>query len=153
MRIEVNKDLIQVLIFGKFWYCSLIKSLEYVRLKVLLFNFYPIWRCKKKLAWHRIFLAIYLSSRRNQRFCEKKRSNFWRAPSQENIIEWTWYFSWDTHLYMSLFLCPSVCPSRTIFQEPYIIWSLFFVHMCEIMIYPDVFFHFFKFWCFGSLGG
>ena len=36
------------------------------------------------------------------------------------------FFRWGTHLYMSLFpsICPSfVRPSRTISQEPYIIWS------------------------------
>ena len=38
---------IQVLIFDKFWYCFLIMGLEYLRLKILLFNFYSNWKGKK----------------------------------------------------------------------------------------------------------
>ena len=45
---------------------------------------------------------------------------------------------WGTHLYMSLF--PYIRLLRTIIQEPYIMWSLFILHRCKIMISPGVFF-------------
>ena len=46
------------------------------------------------------------------------------------------------------------CPLYSIFQEPYIIWWLFMVHMCEMIISPGVFFMFSKFWYSGLfLGG
>ena len=45
------------------------------------------------------------------------------------------------------------CPSHSISQEPYIIWLSFMVHMCKIIISPDSFFIFSKFWFFGLLGG
>ena len=57
------------------------------------------------------------------------------------------------------FFRPSVRPSvqlsvQTISQEPYITWSLFLVHMCQMMISHGGFFHIFKnFWFFGSLAG
>ena len=44
------------------------------------------------------------------------------------------------------------CLSRSISQEPYIIWLLFMVHLCKI-IYPGYFFIFSKFWFFWMLGG
>ena len=46
---------------------------------------------------------------------------------------------WGTQLYMSLFLPvrPSIRPLRTIFQELYIMWSLFLVRMCKMMISPS----------------
>ena len=105
---------IQVLVFGRFWYCSLIKGLEYLRLKVLLFNFYPIWKCKKKLALHRIFFAIYLSLQRNQCFCEKKNQIFDElqvkktSPNTHDILR-------GAPTSICHFFCPSahpsVCPS------------------------------------------
>ena len=42
------------------------------------------------------------------------------------------------------FFCPSVCLLHTLFQEPYIMWSLVLVYMCKMMISPGIFFHFFK---------
>ena len=36
------------------------------------------------------------------------------------------------------------CPSHSISQEPYIIWLSLMVHMCNMIIPPAVFFHFFK---------
>ena len=36
------------------------------------------------------------------------------------------------------------CPSRSISQEPYIIWLSFMVHLCKMVIAPGVFFHSFK---------
>ena len=100
MCIEVNKDLYKFN-FDKFWYCSLIKGLEYLRLKVILFNFYPN-------SWHCIFWRFIYHHGETSAFVEKK-SNFRGAPSQENIFECAWYFRWGTHLYISLF--PSVRPS------------------------------------------
>ena len=44
------------------------------------------------------------------------------------------------------------CPSHSISQEPYIIWSPFVVHNCKI-ISPGLFFIFPKFWFFKLLGG
>ena len=41
------------------------------------------------------------------------------------------------------------CLLRSIFQEPYIKWLPFMVHMCKKIIYPSVFFIFWKFWIFG----
>ena len=38
-----------------------------------------------------------------------------------------------------------LCPSCSIFQEPYIIWLSFMVHMCKIIISPGVFSFFQKF--------
>ena len=35
------------------------------------------------------------------------------------------------------------CPSCFIYQEPYIIWLSFMVHMCKMIISPDLF-HFYK---------
>ena len=43
--------------------------------------------------------------------------------------------------------------SQFISQEPYIIWLSFRVHLCKMMIYPGVFFIFWKFWFFGLLVG
>ena len=37
-----------------------------------------------------------------------------------------------------------LCLSQSISQEPYIIWFLFLVHLCKILISPVAFFHFFK---------
>ena len=45
-----------------------------------------------------------------------------------------------------------ISPSRTISQEPYIIWSSFLI-LCKVMISPGVFFIFSKFWFFRLLGG
>ena len=42
------------------------------------------------------------------------------------------------------------CPSRSISQEPYIIWLPFMVLMCKMIISPGVFFNFSKFWFSGS---
>ena len=42
---------------------------------------------------------------------------------------------------------------HSISQEPYIIWLSFMVHMCKMIISPEVFFIFSKFWFFGLLGG
>ena len=64
--------------------------------------------------------------------------------SQDNIIFvllLSPVFRWGTHLYMSLF--PSVHLSRSISQEPYIIWSKFLVHLCKMIISPG-FFSFFQ---------
>ena len=36
----------------------------------------------------------------------------------------------------------NLCLSRFIFQEPYIIWLSFVVHLCEMIISPSVFFIF-----------
>ena len=109
----------QVLIFGKFWYCSLIKGLEYLRLKVLLFNFYPIWKCKKKLALHRIFFAIYLSLQRNQCFCERKIKFLTSSKSRKHHRIHMIFYVEHPPLYVTfsacppirLSVCPSVCPS------------------------------------------
>ena len=114
---------IQVLVFGKFWCCSLIKGLEYLRLKVLLINFYPIWKCKKKLAWHRIFLAIYLSLRRNQCFCEKKNQIFDELQVKKTSSNALDILGGHPHLYVTfsvspsvrLSVCQSVCPSVRLF--------------------------------------
>ena len=38
-------------------------------------------------------------------------------------------------------------------QESYILWLSFMVHLCEIMIFPGIFFSFSKFWFSGLLGG
>ena len=66
------------------------------------------------------------------------------------------FFRWDTYLHMSLFLSAhqfvSVHLSHLIFQEPYIIWSKYLVHLCKMMISPSVFFILQKFWFFGLLG-
>ena len=40
-----------------------------------------------------------------------------------------------------------------IFQEPYIIWSTFIVHICKRIISSGSFFFFSKIWFLGSLGG
>ena len=45
------------------------------------------------------------------------------------------------------------CLSRSISQEPYIIWLSFMVQMCKMIIFPAVFFIFYKFWFFRLLGG
>ena len=37
-----------------------------------------------------------------------------------------------------------LCPSRSISQEPYIMWFSFMVQMYKMIISPGVFFHFFK---------
>ena len=37
-----------------------------------------------------------------------------------------------------------ICLIQLIFQEPYIIWLSFMVHLCQMMIYLGVFVHFFK---------
>ena len=42
-------------------------------------------------------------------------------------------------------------PSHTIFQEPYIMWSLFLVHMCKMMISRGYIFIGLKFWFFELL--
>ena len=44
-----------------------------------------------------------------------------------------------------------LCLSSSIFQEPYIIWLLFMVHMCKMIISPS-FFSILKFW-FSELSG
>ena len=36
------------------------------------------------------------------------------------------------------------CPSRSIFQEPYLIWFSFVVHMCKTIMSLGAFFHFFN---------
>ena len=41
------------------------------------------------------------------------------------------------------------CLSQAVFQEPYLIWLWFLVHMCKMMISPCSFFIFSKFWFFG----
>ena len=38
----------------------------------------------------------------------------------------------------------TLCPSRSISHEPYIIWLAFMVHMCKMIISPGVFSIFFK---------
>ena len=43
---------------------------------------------------------------------------------------------------------PSVCLLHSISQEPYIIWSWFLLHICEMMISSGFFFIFSKFWFF-----
>ena len=45
------------------------------------------------------------------------------------------------------------CPSHSISQELYIIWLSFMVHMCKMIISPDVFFHFFKVLIFWFVSG
>ena len=46
-----------------------------------------------------------------------------------------------------------VCPSHSISQKPYIIWSSFMVHMCKMIIYLSVFLIFSNFWFFSLFGG
>ena len=46
-----------------------------------------------------------------------------------------------------------LCLSCSISQEPYIIWFLFMVHLCKMIISPGVFFFFSKFWFSGLLKG
>ena len=46
-----------------------------------------------------------------------------------------------------------ICPSRSISQEPYIIWLSFVVHMCKMIISLGVFFIFSKYLFFVLLGG
>ena len=145
---------IQVLIFDKFWYCFLIMGLEYLRLKILLFNFYSNWKGKNKLSWHCIFWRFIYHYGETNAFLEKK-SNFWGAPSQQNIIECTWHFTWGTHLYMSLFLSVrssirpsvrlSVCPS--VRHAPYFrngtSYDIYFWYTCVNWWYIQLFFSFF----------
>ena len=45
------------------------------------------------------------------------------------------------------------CLSRFISQEPYIIWQSFMVHLCKMIIYPGVFFHFFQILIFWAVSG
>ena len=45
------------------------------------------------------------------------------------------------------------CASCLLFQEPYIIWSLFMVHICKRIISPGIFFIFSKYRFSGSLRG
>ena len=45
------------------------------------------------------------------------------------------------------------CLLHSISQEPYIIWLSFMVHMCKMIISPDCFFIFSKFWFFWLLEG
>ena len=45
-----------------------------------------------------------------------------------------------------------LCPSRSVSQEPYIIWLSFMLHLCKLIISPGNFFIFSKFWFFGLLG-
>ena len=45
------------------------------------------------------------------------------------------------------------CPSRSISQEPYIMWFWFMVHMCKVIITPGSISIFSKFWFFRLLGG
>ena len=47
----------------------------------------------------------------------------------------------------------TLCLSHSICQEPYIIWSPFVVHKWKIIISPEFFFIFSKFWFFWLLGG
>ena len=42
----------------------------------------------------------------------------------------------------------NVCLSRSLSQEPYVIWSSFMVHMCKMKIFRGKFFHFFKIFIF-----
>ena len=44
------------------------------------------------------------------------------------------------------------CPLHFIYQEPYIIWLSFMVHLCKMMISPGVFFNFSQFWFSELLG-
>ena len=44
------------------------------------------------------------------------------------------------------------CPLYFIYQEPYIIWLSFMVHLCKMMISPGVFFNFSQFWFSELLG-
>ena len=46
-----------------------------------------------------------------------------------------------------------LCPLCFISQEPYVTWLSLMVHMCKMIISPDVFFTFSKFWFFWLLGG
>ena len=43
------------------------------------------------------------------------------------------------------------CLSCSISQESFVIWLSFMVHLCEIMIFPGLFFIFSKFWFSGLL--
>ena len=65
----------------------------------------------------------------------------------ENIFYSIYPFRWGTHLNMSFFLsvCLSICPLQTILQEPYIMWSLFLLLMCKMMISWHFFLSFFNF--------
>ena len=45
------------------------------------------------------------------------------------------------------------CPSRSVSQEPCIIWLSFMLHLCKMIIFPGNFFIFSKFWFFGLLAG
>ena len=47
----------------------------------------------------------------------------------------------------------NVCQSRSISQEPYIIWLSFMLHMSKMIISPGFFFIFSKFWFSGLLVG
>ena len=64
-------------------------------------------------------------------------------------VKFSLIFTWGTHLYMSLFPCIrlSVRPLRTLFIM--IMWSLFLVHMCKMILSPGVFL--FKSWFLGLL--
>ena len=43
------------------------------------------------------------------------------------------------------------CLSHSV--SPYLIWLRFLVHMCKMMIFPELFFHFFKILIFGVFSG
>ena len=45
-----------------------------------------------------------------------------------------------------------LCLFYSIFHEAYIIWLSFLVHMCKLVISPDAFFIFLKFWFFRLFG-
>ena len=45
------------------------------------------------------------------------------------------------------------CPLHFVSKEPYILWSWFLVHMCERVISPGVFLHFFQIFNFGMNSG
>ena len=64
-----------------------------------------------------------------------------------------WRKLWQIWRYLSHSEKMHFCLSRLIFQEPYIIWSSFMVHMCKKIISPCMFFIFSKFWFSGSLVG
>ena len=62
-----------------------------------------------------------------------------------DFIYVTYFLVGHPPLHVTFSVCLTVCPPGTIFQEPYIMWSLFLVHMCK-MLSLGVFFILKKIW-------
>ena len=136
--------------------------MEYFQLKVLLFNFYPIWKCKKKLALHQIFFAIYLSLQRNQCFCGKKIKFLTSSKSRKHHRIHMIFYVGHPPLYVTfparppirLSICSSVCPSvrlsicMSVRRAPYFrnrtSYDHYFLYTCVKWWYIQPFFSFFK---------